>query len=134
MAVVASPAVVRAHGAPRSPNDLLSRPCIRFRRADGTIDGWEFKRAADRRTLDVAGALTLDDPTLAHQAALAGAGYAYLARWNVENDVASGRLLSVLEAWLPEQPGLCLYYPRARHPSAALRALIESSKRGFSPR
>jgi DNA-binding transcriptional LysR family regulator len=136
-AVVASPAVVRAHGAPRNPNDLLSRPCIRFRRADGTIDGWEFKRAADRRTLDVAGTLTLDDPTLAHQAALAGAGYAYLARWNVENDVATGRLQSVLEAWLPEQPGLCLYYPRARHPSAALRALIalvESNKSGFSPR
>jgi DNA-binding transcriptional LysR family regulator len=43
---------------------------------------------------------------------------------NVENDVATGRLQSVLETWLPEQPGLYLYYPRARHPSAGLRALI----------
>lgn len=123
-AVVASPGVVRAHGAPQNPNDLLGRPCIRFRRADGMIYGWEFRRAADRHTLDVPGILTLDDPTLAHQAALAGAGYAYLARWNVEDDVAAGRLESVLEAWLPEEPGLCLYYPKARHPSVVLRALI----------
>ena len=133
-AVVASPAVVRAHGAPRSPDELLRRPCIRFRRADGTIYGWEFKRAADRRTLDVPGTLTLDDPALAHQAALAGAGYAYLARWNVENDIATGRLESVLETWLPAEPGLCLYYPRTRHSSAGLRALIALVESGTAGR
>ena len=68
--------------------------------------------------------LTVDEPTLAHQAALAGAGYAYLARWSVAEDLAEGRLESVLEDWLPEELGLCLYYPRGRHPSAGLRALI----------
>jgi DNA-binding transcriptional LysR family regulator len=123
-AVVASPAVVRDYGTPNCPEDLLRRPCIRFRRADGTIYGWEFRRGTESCALDVPGALTLDDPSLAHQAALAGAGYAYLARWNTEDDVAAGRLESVLEAWLPEQEGLCLYYPKARHPPAGLRALI----------
>ncbi len=123
-AVVASPAVVRAHGTPKSPQDLLHRPCIRFRRADGTIYAWEFRRGAESHTIDVPGALTLNDPSLAHQAALAGAGYAYLARWNAEDDVVAGRLASVLDAWLPEETGLCLYYPKARHPPARLRALI----------
>ena len=47
-----------------------------------------------------------------------------ILRWNIENDIAAGRLVSVLEDWLPEEPGLCLYYPQARHPSAGLRALI----------
>jgi DNA-binding transcriptional LysR family regulator len=123
-AVVATPAVIRADGPPAHPEDLLRRPCIRFRRADGTIYGWEFRRGAERHSLDVPGALTLDDPSLAHQAALAGAGYADLARWSIAEDVAAGRLASVLEPWLPPQQGLCLYYPRARHPAAGLRALI----------
>jgi len=123
-AVVATPAVVRAHGLPREPKDLLGAPCVRFRLASGAIYVWEFIRAGERRTVDVRGVLTLDDAGLAYQAALAGAGYAYLARLNVEDDIAAGRLTSVLEEWLPEEPGLCLYYPRARHPSAGLRALM----------
>ncbi len=128
-AVVASPAVVNSHGVPNNPQDLTNRPCIRFRRADGTIYGWEFDRGDGRHTVDVPGVLTLDDPLLAHQAALAGAGYAYVARWTIEDDVAAGRLKSVLESWLPEKQGLCLYYPRARHPSAGLRALIAFAER-----
>jgi DNA-binding transcriptional LysR family regulator len=124
-AIVASPAVVRAHGAPRTPKDLLRLPCIRFRQANGAIYRWELRRGAARHDLDVPGALTLDDPSLAHQAALAGAGYAYLARMSVEADVSTGRLQSVLEEWLPDEPGLFLYHPRLRHPSAGLRALLD---------
>ena len=123
-AVVAVPAIVREHGTPREPKDLLNLPCVRYRRADGAIYAWDFRRSKDRRAIDVPGALTVDDAGLAYQAALAGAGYAYLARWNVEEDIAAGQLASVLETWLPEEPGLCLYYPQARHPSAGLRALI----------
>jgi len=123
-AVVASPAIVLAHGTPQIPKDLLEAPCIRFRRSDGAIYAWEFMRSGKRTMIDVSGALTFDEPTIAHQAALAGAGYAYLAHWSVEDDIKAGRLESVLEAWLPEGPGLCLYYPKARHPSAGLRALI----------
>jgi DNA-binding transcriptional LysR family regulator len=123
-AVVATPAVARAHGCPGEPNDLLGLPCVRFRKADGTIYAWEFTRAKERRMVDVQGVLTLDDAGLALQAALASAGYAYVARLNVEADIGAGRLTSVLEEWLPEEPGLCLYHPRSRHPSAALRAFV----------
>lgn len=123
-AVVATPAAVEAYGAPRDPRDLLDLPCIRYRRASGSIYVWEFSRGKDRRAIDVPGALTIDDAGLAQQAALAGTGYAYLARWAVEDDLAAGRLTSVLEAWLPEEPGLCLYFPQSRHISAGLRALI----------
>ena len=122
--VVATPAIAERHGIPNDPKDLLRLPCIRYRRPTRALYAWEFSRANDRRTIDVSGALTLDDAGLAQQAAFAGAGYTYLARWNIENDIAAGRLVSVLEDWLPEEPGLCLYYPQARHPSAGLRALI----------
>lgn len=123
-AVVATPAVVDCHGRPGHPKDLLQLPCIRFRHATGAVYAWEFVRSGDRHAIDVPGILTLDDPGLAHQAALAGAGFAYLAHWNVAEDIAAGRLESVLDDWFPEEPGLALYHPRARHPSAGLRAFI----------
>ncbi|WP_158811317.1 LysR substrate-binding domain-containing protein [Beijerinckia sp. L45] len=130
-AVVAAPAIAEMHGIPRDPKDLLSLPCVRHRRATGAIYAWEFLRGKDRRAIDVPGVLTVDDAGLAQQAALQGAGYAYLARWNIEEAIASGRLVSALEEWLPEGPGLCLYYPQGRHPSAGLRALIAFAGEGL---
>jgi DNA-binding transcriptional LysR family regulator len=130
-AVVAAPKVTDIQEIPRDPKDLINLPCIRYRRATGAIYAWEFSCGNDRRAIDVPGALTVDDAGLAQQAALAGAGYAYLARWNVEEDIAAGRLVSVLEEWFPAEPGLCLYYPQGRHPSAGLRALITFAGKGL---
>jgi DNA-binding transcriptional LysR family regulator len=130
-AVVAAPKVTDIQEIPRDPKDLINLPCIRYRRATGAIYAWEFLCGNDRRAIDVPGALTVDDAGLAQQAALAGAGYAYLARWNVEEDIAAGRLVSVLEEWFPAEPGLCLYYPQGRHPSAGLRALITFAGKGL---
>ena len=123
-AVVAAPSIAKAHGVPREPKDLIGLPCIRYRRSTGAIYAWEFARSGDHLTIDATSALIVDDAGLSQQAALAGAGFAYLAQWNVEDDIAAGRLVSVLEEWLPEEPGLCLNYPQGRHLSAGLRALI----------
>jgi DNA-binding transcriptional LysR family regulator len=123
-AVVAAPVVARAVGCPLEPKHLLAMPCVRYRQSNASIYAWEFARGTVRRNVDVRGVLTLDDAGLARQAALAGAGYAYVARLNVEDDIVAGTLTSVLEDWLPEESGLCLYHPRARHPSAGLRAFI----------
>lgn len=40
-------------------------------------------------------------------------------------DLESGRLRQVLADWTPPFPGLSLYYPRQRLPSAGLRAFID---------
>ena len=38
-----------------------------------------------------------------------------------------GRLVQVLTDWTPPYPGVCLYYPRQRLPSAGLRASVWQS-------
>jgi DNA-binding transcriptional LysR family regulator len=76
-------------------------------------------------TIDVPGVLTLDEPTMARDAAVAGAGLAYMREAWIAQDVAAGRLVSVLNEWMPSAPGLCLYYPGRRNVPASLRAFID---------
>lgn len=128
--VVAAPAYLDAHpeGRPEMPQDLMQHRCIRFRMPSGKRYRWEFARHGTTHALDVPGALTLDDPELMVQAACAGVGIAYVSFQSAEDAVARGELVTLLDAWCPWIPGLCLYYPGHRHIPPALRALIDCVK------
>jgi DNA-binding transcriptional LysR family regulator len=124
-AVVGSPAYFEKNPPPRTPGDLMRHHCIRARLPSGAIYRWEFAQRSETLTIDVPGVLTLDEPTLARDAAVAGAGLAYMREAWIAQDVAAGRLVSVLNEWMPSAPGLCLYYPGRRNVPASLRAFIE---------
>lgn len=128
MVVVGSPDVFARHPRPKVPTDLLGLPCIRARMANGSIYRWEFERRGETTAIDVQGPITLDEMGLMREAVLAGVGLAYMSAFNVQADLAAGRLVQVLDAWTPAFPGLALYYPNRRHVSAALRALIDLIK------
>jgi DNA-binding transcriptional LysR family regulator len=125
MAVVGSPAYFSRFPVPASPADLARHPCVRARFPSGAPSRWEFSRLGEPMTIEASGPLTLDDPGLMREAALAGAGLAYLADWYVRDDLAAGRLVRVLEDWTPSYPGLALYYPPGRQLPAGLRAFVD---------
>ena len=123
-AVVGSPTLLRGKALPKKPADLASLPCVCVRETSGAPYRWEFARGGRKVSVDVRGALVLDAPTLMHEAALAGAGLAYLAEWSILDDVKAGRLVRVLEDWSPSAGELALYYPANRHVPAGLRAFV----------
>lgn len=128
-AVVASPDYLSRFPAPQSPRDLHRHRCIGWRQAgSGALYRWEFEQ--DGRALSVAvnGPLVLDDPDLMVGAALEGVGLAYATEQYIDDHLASGRLIRVLDDWCPSYPGFFLYYPSRRQTPAALRALIEALK------
>jgi len=125
MTVVGSPAYFVKHPRPRQPLDLMSHTCIRYRLPGGRLYHWEFERGEEALNLDVPGTLTLDESTLIREAALAGVGLAILTDWFLKDDLAAGRLVSVLDEWMPRFPGISLYYPANRHVPTALRLLID---------
>jgi DNA-binding transcriptional LysR family regulator len=123
--VVGSPDYLGDHPKPVQPEDLVAHRCIQARWPKGSMYRWEFSREGRFWAVDVPGTLVLDDASLMRQAALAGAGLAYIWDAHVREDLSSGRLVSVLDGWASSQPGFCLYHPDRRNMPAALRAFIE---------
>src|ERR1700733_8388893 len=58
-------------------------------------------------------------------AARAGFGVGYITRSLAARDLETGNLIQLLADWTPPYPGLAIYYPRNRHLSAGMRALID---------
>jgi len=94
----------------------------------GVLLPWEFEQRGEEARIEPPGRLVLGSPHLAVLAATGGAGIAYVIERAITDELASGRLELVLEAWTPPFPGVCLYYPRQRLPSAGLAAFIEHVK------
>jgi len=124
-AVVGSPGYFHKHRPPVTPHDLKGLPCIRYRFTGGTMYRWQFERGGIEMDIDVAGPLTLNDQDLMVDAALDGAGLAYVFEAQVQDLLAQGKLTRVLADWCPAYPGFFLYYPSRRQLPAALRAFVD---------
>lgn len=129
-AVVATPDFFRRHPRPEHPRQLRDMPCIRLRFGSGRLYAWEFERDGVELEVEVDGPLTVDDQMLMLDAALDGAGLAYVFEDQVRSLLQQGRLLRVLDDWCPHYGGFYLYYPGRRHVPATLRAFVDFLRAG----
>ncbi|MBZ5759621.1 MULTISPECIES: LysR family transcriptional regulator [unclassified Rhizobium] len=128
--IAASPGYFAKHPIPVHPRDLVAHRCIKRRFSNGSIYRWEFDKDGEALVVAVDGPLIVGEDRLALLAALSGAGLAYLFNIRVEDEVAGGRLVRVLEDWCQPYPGPFLYYPSRRQLRPALRAFIDFFKVG----
>ena len=106
-----APAYFDSHPKPTAPRDVLNHQCIRFRHRGEGVYKWEFDKGDESLAIAVNGSLLLDELDLVIQAALDGAGLAWVAEDRITEHLASGALVRVLEDWCPPFPGFFLYYP-----------------------
>jgi len=69
--------------------------------------------------------VSVPDPTINHQLALAGAGVALLAQSVVRADVEQGRLIRILPDWEPDPVELHALYPSRLDSSPKVRAFLQ---------
>ena len=127
MAVVGAPAYFKGHAAPKKPQDLIAHNCINLRLpTHGSLYAWEFEKGSRELRVRVEGQVTCNGSAQMLNAALAGAGLAYLPEGMVESHVAKGRLARVLEDWCRPFSGYHLFYPSRRQSSAAFSLVVEA--------
>lgn len=124
MIVCASPNYLDATGAPRTIADLSAHKAVTYARP-GWSHAWLF-RDADGRIVEVAppGRLRLDDLAAVAEAAVAGAGLAWIPAWLARPHVAGGALVQVLR----DQPAYAFenhaVWPEAKHLPLRVRLAI----------
>ena len=126
-AVVGAPSYFATRPRPKTPQDLTDHNCINLRLpTHGGLYAWEFEKGKRELRVRVEGQLVFNgtDPML--DAALAGAGLAYVPEDAVRPYLADGRLIRVLADWCPPYSGYHLYYPSRRQPTPAFTLLVDA--------
>ncbi|HEM8733598.1 TPA: LysR family transcriptional regulator [Klebsiella aerogenes] len=127
MVVVGSPDYLQRHGTPQTPYQLDQHRCINIRLPTrGGLYAWEFSDNNKTFQVYVDGQLTLNGLPQRIDAAESGLGLAYVPEDVVEEALAAGRLVQVLEDWTPTFPGYHLYYPSRRQHTAAFALLVDA--------
>jgi DNA-binding transcriptional LysR family regulator len=98
--IVAAPDYLRRHGTPREPEDLHRHNCLNFnfRRAEPT---WPFRRDGRDFTLAVKGSIEANNGETLGQLAASGVGVARVGAFSAADEIADGRLVSLLEEFNP---------------------------------
>ncbi|MFP2906509.1 LysR substrate-binding domain-containing protein [Pyxidicoccus sp. 3LFB2] len=127
--VVGAPSYLERHGTPQKPEDLLRHECISYRsHTSGTLYAWELERGRRNWRVPVRGDVVTNDGQLMLALAEAGAGLAYAFEPQVQEQLRTGRLKVVLEAYAPTVPGFFLYSPNRARRSGPLRLFVEAAK------
>jgi len=128
MALVASPEYIARFGVPLHPHDLLMHDCIRYNSAvTGAYERWQFSRDAEEVEIDTRGRISSNDGMTMLNAALEGHGFAYFYDRYVQDHLASGKLVRVLEDWSPARSLSLYYFNRSAMPQK-LRVFIDFLK------
>ncbi|WP_202845074.1 LysR family transcriptional regulator [Luteimonas saliphila] len=123
---VAAPEYIAAHGTPRHPRDLVQHRCIGWRPAPDTAPyRWEFSEDGREFAVDVAPQVTTNDLRVMLTTALSGGGITFGLEENFRDWVQAGRLVPMLQDYLPPFAGFFLYFPNRHNQPRKLRALVE---------
>jgi len=121
--ICGSPGYLARRGVPQAPADLAQHECLEF---SGWVPQarWRLKGEKDGRNVPLS-RLRANNSYALKQAALAGFGLIMQAEVVLAQDIAAGRLVRVLDDYLPTPRPMHLLYPRDRQPTPKLTSFID---------
>lgn len=123
--IVAAPSYLGRHGRPNTPDDLAQHNCLSFGRQGNQSKGWLLKQDGLVRAIRVKGDMACSDGSVLHQWVLAGFGLAWRSLWEVHEDLACGRLVSVLDEYAAPANGIFAMLPERKHLPLRVRLFVE---------
>ena len=147
---VATPGYLKQHGTPQHPAELARFDCLTLSSEASQTRGWAFRvpRHAQERPREGAhaqldgdfeiihlkpgGPLDCSDGQVLHDWCLAGYGIAWRSTWEVESEIAAGRLVAVLEDFAAPANGIYAVFPQRKHLPLRVRLWIDFLKHHYS--
>ncbi|WNG26926.1 LysR family transcriptional regulator [Cystobacter fuscus] len=127
--VVGAPGYLERHGTPERPEDLLRHECFTIRvPTTGALFAWELERGRKNWRVPVRGSIVTNDSALRLSLVEQGLGLTYAFEPALEDQLRTGRLVRVLEAYAPTVPGFFIYFPSRAQRSGPLRLFLETAK------
>jgi DNA-binding transcriptional LysR family regulator len=128
---VATPAYLKRAGTPKHPSELLRHQCLTLSSDASQTRGWAFVVDGAVTHLRPSGRLDCSDGQVLHDWCLAGLGIAWRSTWEVEQEVADGQLVTVLEDFAAPPNGIYAVFPHAKHLPLRVRLWIDFLKHSY---
>jgi DNA-binding transcriptional LysR family regulator len=120
MVVCASPAYLAEHGEPRQPDDLRKHNCLTLLEMH-----WRFAYPNEIRVVKVRGNWHSDNGRALVAAAVQGIGIVRFASYYVDEELANGDLVPVLEDYEVQDAATWIIYADRHHLPTRVRFLID---------
>jgi DNA-binding transcriptional LysR family regulator len=127
----ASPAYLRKHGVPKSPDDLAHHHCLDYSMSR-TPGSWELAGPNGRQRVSVQGRLRVNNSLVIRDALLAGVGLARLPSFYVADELKHNRLRAVLTDFALPPLSISAVYPKTKQLSPKVRVFVDFLRERFA--
>ena len=128
---VATPAYLKRAGTPKRPDELAKHECLTLSSDASQSRGWAFAVDGSVMHMRPNGRLDCSDGQALHDWCVAGLGIAWRSTWEVESELASGQLVSVLDDFAAPPNGIYAVFAHARHLPLRTRLWIDFLKQSY---
>ena len=126
--VCGAPDYLSQHGTPGTVKALQEHVAVGYLGGHaGRLTHWEFQQDAQTTAIAMQESIRVDDTDAYVEAGIAGLGLIRVASYMVQEHLAAGRLVRVLEAAHTEPEPISVLYPHSRHLSPTVRAFVDWS-------
>lgn len=134
MILCASPTYLADAPPLTEPADLAHHNCLYYSYSEATgRHAWLFSGPDGEERVPVAGNCEINNGDLLAATAEHGAGVVLQPDFIVEDAIAAGRLIPLLDAWDAGMLGIHAIYPHRRHLSARVRTFLDHLQGHLSP-
>jgi len=113
------------------PAELARHECLALSSDASQTRGWAFSVDGGVIRWRPRGRLDCTDGQVLHAWCSAGLGIAWRSAWEVEQEIAAGELVSVLDAFAAPPNGVYAVFPHAKHLALRVRLWIDFLKHSY---
>jgi DNA-binding transcriptional LysR family regulator len=129
--LVASPSYLRGRTPPAHPTDLIGHDCIPYTRFTAGVT-WRFESPDGPIAIEASGPVRTQSSEGIREAVMSGLGIGFVPIWHFTDEIETGRLIVLLEAFEPKPVPISAVYPSRRFVPQKSRAMIDYLETQFA--